>query len=53
MDILGKLCSLWLFVMLNCGLLKAQFSTDLLYKEVLITSISLATPLKPHETLIP
>lgn len=38
MDILGKVCTLWLLVILNSGLLMAQFSTDLLYKEVNLTS---------------
>lgn len=34
MDILGTLCTLWLLTMIRSGFLMAQFSTDLLYKEV-------------------
>jgi hypothetical protein len=36
MEVLGKLCALWLLLMQLCGFLTAQFSTDLLYKEVFI-----------------
>lgn len=37
MDFLEKLCTLWLLATLKCGWLMAQFSTDLLYKEVNFT----------------
>lgn len=34
MDIVEKFCALWIIVMIKSGFLSAQFSTDILYKEV-------------------
>jgi hypothetical protein len=34
MDIMEKFCAFWIIFMIKSGFLSAQFSTDILYKEV-------------------
>jgi hypothetical protein len=40
MENLGKLCALWLLLMQQCELFEAQFSTDVVYKEVRIIAFA-------------